>query len=59
MKDNKHEILVTVEGGVITGVSNIPEGYRIVVMDYDVTDTGHPQLRKDSNGERYCHTEHE
>ena len=30
------EIYVTVEGGVIQDISNIPEGVRVVVRDYDI-----------------------
>ena len=31
-----HDIRITMEGGVIQAVENVPDGVRVVVMDFDV-----------------------
>ena len=35
MVDNK-EIIITIAGGAIQDVENIPNGYKIIIKDYDV-----------------------
>ena len=63
-----HDIRITMEGGVIQAVENVPEGVRIVVMDFDVEDYDVSELKTngrnghyvevvfDNQGERKCST---
>jgi hypothetical protein len=39
-------ILITVEGGVIQSIDNIPPDITVVVRDFDADDPGHPQVRR-------------
>lgn len=33
----EHEITITVEGGMVTEVKGVPDGWRVVVKDYDTS----------------------
>jgi hypothetical protein len=48
-----HDIRITMEGGVIQAVDNVPEGVRVVVMDFDVEDYDVSELKTNGRGERY------
>ena len=48
-----HEIRITMEGGVIQAVDNVPEGVRVVVMDFDVEGYDESELKTNDRGERY------
>jgi hypothetical protein len=53
MNSDQHAIVITVEGGVIQSIENIPPGVRIVVRDYDVDGTERAGLVEDENGEQF------
>ena len=48
-----HDIRITMEGGVIQAVENVPEGVRVVVMDFDVEDHDVSELKTNERNERY------
>ena len=48
-----HDIRITMEGGVIQAVENVPAGVRVVVMDFDVEDYDVSELKTNERGERY------
>jgi hypothetical protein len=49
----KHDIRITMEGGVIQAVENVPEGVRVVVMDFDVDGYDVSELKTNDRGEQY------
>jgi hypothetical protein len=59
---NKKIIVVLVEGGLVTEISGVPEGYELRVEDYDAADTSHPSWDADkqcsitayTGGKRRC-----
>jgi len=55
MSTNKHPnaIVVTVEGGVIQSVDNIPPGQEVVVMDFDTEGVPDEETRENDLGQRY------
>ena len=46
-------ITITVEGGVIQMIDNIPEGVRVVVQDFDTEGTPPDELTKLESGD-FC-----
>lgn len=50
MNSDQHNIVITVEGGVIQSIENIPPGVRVVVRDYDVDGAERAGLVEDENG---------
>jgi len=46
-------IEITVEGGVIQHIDNIPEGIEVHVRDFDVDDDTHPEVEFNDNKEPY------
>ena len=48
-----HDIRITMEGGVIQAVDNVPAGVRVVVMDFDVEDHDVSELKTNERNERY------
>ena len=51
--DTPHDIRITMEGGVIQAVENVPKGVRVVVMDFDVEDYDVSELKTNERDERY------
>jgi hypothetical protein len=51
--DTPHDIRITMEGGVIQAVENVPAGVRVVVMDFDVEDYDVSELKTNGRGEHY------
>ena len=51
--DTPHDIRITMEGGVIQAVENVPAGVRVVVMDFDVEDHDVSELKTNERNERY------
>jgi hypothetical protein len=51
--DAPHDIRITMEGGVIQAVDNIPEGVRVVVMDFDVDGYDASDLKTSDQGDHY------
>ena len=51
--DMPHDIRITMEGGVIQAVENVPAGVRVVVMDFDVEDHDVSELKTNERDERY------
>ncbi len=49
--DAPHDIRITMEGGVIQAVDNVPEGVRGVVMDFDVDGYDASELKTNQQGE--------
>jgi hypothetical protein len=50
---HKHTILVTVQGGVIQNIDDIPTDVRVVVRDYDVDGIDESKLEEDQDGHRF------
>ena len=48
-----HDIRITMEGGVIQAVENVPDGVRVVVLDFDVEDCDVSDLKTNERNERY------
>ncbi len=46
---DKKPIIITVEGGLVQGISNIPEGVTVEVHDYDTADGHDPQVDQDGS----------
>jgi len=55
MNNDHHTIVITVEGGVIQSIENIPSGVRVVVRDYDV-DGSERAVLEDEDGESFAET---
>jgi hypothetical protein len=51
--DTPHDIRITMEGGVIQAVDNVPAGVRVVVMDFDVEDHDVSELKTNERDEHY------
>ena len=51
----KHKILITVEGGVIQDISNIPENTEVEVYDYDCDEypNDNNNVEVDEDGDEY------
>lgn len=49
----KHIILITVEGGVIQDISDIPPNVVVQIHDYDVEGIEEDKLRPDARGDLY------
>lgn len=49
--ENKKTITITVEGGLIQWIADIPDDVRIVVKDYDVEGADPSDLSRDENGD--------
>lgn len=49
----QHQITVTVEGGVIQDISDIPPDVKVVVKDYDVEGGDPEDMKTDDNGDEY------
>lgn len=47
-------VLVTVEGGIVQDVSNIPPGITLIVRDYDVEPNDDPDYPRDDAGHPYA-----
>ena len=51
---SKHDIRITMEGGVIQAVENVPDGVRVVVMDFDVDGCqDESELKRNGKGDLY------
>ena len=48
-----HDIHITMEGGVIQAVENVPDGVRVVVMDFDVEGHDAEDLKTNKRGDHY------
>lgn len=48
-----HEIIITVEGGVIQSIDNIPPGVTIKVQDFDTEGSTEDEITESENGETY------
>lgn len=44
-------IVITIEGGLVQDVSNIPPGMKVVVRDYDCEGADDDELSKDERGD--------
>ena len=51
--DMPHDIRITMEGGVIQAVENVPAGVRVVVMDFDVGGYDVSELKTNERDEHY------
>jgi hypothetical protein len=47
-----HTIRITIEGGVIQNIDDIPPGVQVIVRDYDV-DGSEDDLGQDDNGDKF------
>jgi hypothetical protein len=47
------QILITMDGGVIQDINDIPPGVQVVVRDYDIEDVDSAELTADENGDEY------
>lgn len=56
----KKQIIITIEGGVIQAIDDIPEDVKVVVMDFDCNETRvGKSVRKNADGDFYWLSEWE
>lgn len=48
-----HEIAITLEGGIIQDIDNIPPGVTVKVMDFDTDGVDESELCRNGHGEEY------
>jgi hypothetical protein len=51
---DKHIINITVEGGVIQSIENIPHNIQVVVRDYDVEGVDEEALNRDEDDQLFA-----
>ena len=47
------DIIITIVGGCMQWVEGIPEGFRVVVKDYDTDGVDNTVLKRDESGDQY------